>query len=176
MRTIVAMLLMLMLFCWPLLAARNVANGGSGRIDFGNPSTFNILGDLSVGLWMKLSKTSVYTTTIMTRSEAREAESQQLDWESAGNVRYIHEYSTGSNEMTTFMTTLTTGSWYYIGLSRNFAANTIILYKGDGATLASVSTFNYTNDPTGGTSTGAKLTLLATSTGANQWDGITSRT
>ena len=61
----VAILYILIIFYWPLLAARNVANGGSGKIDFGNSSAFNILGDLTVGIWIKLAKAPAQSISII---------------------------------------------------------------------------------------------------------------
>lgn len=157
--------------------ARNIANGATGKISYGNSSNLKILGDLSIGIWAKFRSGSAAGSVIVQRSKDDEVEASNatiyLDTQGSSNawdIRYIHEYGAGTNETTTFDTNLLDGHWYYIGISRNITAKTVKLYLGDGYKVRLFETYTYTNQPTGGTDVNCYLTLFSKYEGTAQLD------
>ena len=123
----------------------------------------NLTGDLSVEVWVQTTNwlSGRYIFSIAGGTGETEAENIciVLNEGTAASpnidIQYIHEYSTGVNELNTFNTNLSTSTIYHIVAVRDVTANTVILYI-DGVAIA---TFAYTNDPT--LTANPKLTISA---------------
>jgi len=72
----------------------------------------------------------------------------RLTIESDGTIDYLHEYSTGSNEILSSTETISTGI-HELTITRDVSTNTVVVYV-DGVEFINDT---YTNDPTGGTDT-----------------------
>ncbi len=132
-------------------------DGSGDKVVFGDVAVFQITGDLSWGLWINFASTSDSTLIAAVEPGAGETEAdnsmlyvQVQGTSNNWDIRYIHEYSSGSNEDNRFNVNLLNNVWIHIALVRNVSANTVVLYI-DGT--ASGGTFNYTNDPTTTSST-----------------------
>lgn len=142
-----------------LYAARNIANAATGNIAFGNSATHRLLGDMSLGIWVKFG--SGFPTAggaIVTREGGvgeTEADNScifvyALGTSGAWDIAYIHENAAGTNNANTWDMNLANATWTYIGISRDATANTVILYTGTGGgAIATQTTYNYAADATG---------------------------
>ncbi|KKL05970.1 hypothetical protein LCGC14_2600720, partial [marine sediment metagenome] len=139
------------------LGATYFFDGTNDRISYATATDFVITGDISFYMILKLDS-SVRTNDLIVSAEAGAGETENdnsmfwLDIVGASDswdLRYIHEYSAGTNEMNTFLTNITNDTFSAIGVVRDITANTVKLWK-DGSL---VDTFNYTNDPTIGATT-----------------------
>jgi hypothetical protein len=151
--------------------ARNIASGATGLVNFGNRAAQ--LGDLSVGIWVKLGAGSNTGTAIITSGATTENEvDNEYLWlaiagaSNAWDLAYLHEYDNGANQSNTFNTNLNNGVWYYVGLTRNVTAKTVDLYLGDGITISLFGTYTYTTDPTGGGGANTRFCLFRRGDGA----------
>ena len=127
---------------------------------------------MSIGIWFNPGPGVDGLAVIVARSVEGEAEADNaaffFDVQAGIDVRYIHEYGSGSNEANTFNTNLSQGVWRYIGVSRDATAKTVKMWIGDGETLTLIDTYTYTNAPTGGTHASASLRLFGVAGTANK--------
>jgi hypothetical protein len=132
-------------------------NGTSGYITIGIKTLLNITGDMSISLWVKIPSFQLGPRTIINSSYNSEAESgnilyslylQSVSNSSYYHLAYFHEYSSGANQYYTFADTLQINTWYHIVMVRNTTLNTVTLYIDNNLK----STYTYSYDPTGGTS------------------------
>lgn len=127
-------------------------------IDAGTEAAFKIIGDITWAGWVKFTTLTDVTDFMMViEGGTGELESDNttiviLTAGSSGfwDIRYTHEYSTGSNEDHTYNTNYPNNTWIHIAVVRDTTAKNVKLYSG-GSLFA---TFNYTNNPT---STGASM-------------------
>ncbi|KKL83383.1 hypothetical protein LCGC14_1975300 [marine sediment metagenome] len=140
---------------------------GADKVDFGADLLLNVSGDISFGIWVKLSSTLGTNDLIVERGASGEAEADNsalfLNIQGVSNswdLRYVHEFGAGSNELTTFSTNIKNDVWTYVALSRDTTAKTVKLWTATfGRPLALISTFPYTNQHTGGTGALTRFTL-----------------
>lgn len=130
-------------------------DGTGDHIDYATNTDYLILGDLSYYMLIRLSSTATQIIAVLEAGDGEDETENNilyLDIKGATNawdIRYIHEFGAGSNELFTFDTNIANDTWVAFGVVRDVTANTVKLWL-DG-TL--VNTFNYTNDPTVGATT-----------------------
>ena len=134
-------------------------DGTNDVISYAAATDFVITGNLSFYLIVKMDSGANGLIMAMEKT-AGETEADNtmlwLDIQGASNswdIRYIHEYSSGTNEANTFLTNIANDTFTGIGVVRDVVANTVKMWK-DGVL---VDTFNYTNDPTIGATTSIPL-------------------
>jgi Concanavalin A-like lectin/glucanases superfamily len=175
------LLVLLLLLLLPLntFGARDF-DGSNDKIDFGNSSELAITGDLSFGIWLQIDNLATSADMICFYGGNSENEEDNFIFyfdvqgsPNAWDLRYLHEYSSGSNELNTFNTNITNSTWTYVAITRDVSANTVDLWTAlPGATLSNIGTFSYTNDPTGGAGSGAELAIGEAVTGSQDLNGI----
>ncbi|PCJ98193.1 MAG: hypothetical protein COA45_08575 [Zetaproteobacteria bacterium] len=123
-------------------------DGSDDGIDAGNDASLQITGDMAISAWINANSVSGRQRIVGWQSAGEaEVENNLYALTIDGNDIFItHEYGAGSNVGLTYNTTLTTGTWYHIVMSRDVATDQISVYLN--GTL--VSTQGYANDPTGG--------------------------
>lgn len=84
---------------------------------------------------------------------------------SGTNLRYYHQYSTGTNESFLSGGTLTVDTWHFVAFTRSSDGLDVKLYVDD----AEVASTTYSNAPTSGTS--GIITVGENSTGAQTYNG-----
>ena len=120
-------------------------------------SGLNITGDMTMEFWVKPESLSTDMWIIDSGTSGSETEADNINFqariESTGEITYFHEYSTGTNDtVTTVSSYITAGTWFHIAIGRDVTGNNILFYV-DGVLK---ETIGYTSDPTGG-ATGNKL-------------------
>lgn len=138
------------------------------HLSIGTAAEFKIIGDITWAGRVQI-QTGNANNDIVVALEQSNLETEQsnsmfyMDIQSAGStpdLRYIHEYSTGLNETTTFNMNLTLDTWHNIIVRRDVTANTVEAWLN----TSPLTTFNYTNDPTS-TATTVSYTLGSRSGG-----------
>lgn len=125
-----------------------------------DPTNLQITGDLTISFCMKIEALPGEEQILIDQRAAGEAEDANILYrlllDSNGDIKTLHEYSTGSDEAEQIFTdaNLSTGTWYHIVFRRDVSANTWDLTVNDGAKTQ----LTYTNDPTGGTNTDFRIT------------------
>jgi len=146
--------------------AREFAAGTDG-VDYGNSLTFNVLGDLSVGVWLKLPSTAAGTIITRGYNSATVSKNSCFDLNVKGSsgaweIQYYHDPADGGvseDDKHNFSTALANDTWYYIGFSRDATAKTVSMFVGDGVTVALIQTWTYPTDPTGGSDSAVHLSI-----------------
>jgi len=147
-------------------------DGSDDYVSINSNSTHQITGDISFGAWFRADSVVDKKRIIEEGNDISETEANNqlyvLRWDttSGNDLEYKHEYGAGTDQTSAFDTNLSTGQWYYAILVRTVADNTVKLYL-NGTYHSSIT---YTNDPTGGTSSG--LYFGATDTALDSFDGI----
>lgn len=139
---------------------------GSGLTNDGNTRTGTlglstpVNGDLTFAICLSRNPKDIlagrlYTVFSFDASGETEATNIQFSLNfREGLYSYIHEYSTGTNELVNFGVAIDTISTvYYLALTRNSSTKTLKLYINGNL----VDTQTYTNAPTGGSSCGTNL-------------------
>ena len=145
-----------------------LGKGPAGETD----TQLQIIGDLTVGFWVNADTFTADEVLLSQGESGSDTEPDnrlyELTWKtSSGNdIYYGHENGAGTDNEVTFDANLTAGIWYYVSIVRDVTANTVNLYINGVKTGA---TFNYTNDPTGGST--SELGIGADDDGLNNLDG-----
>lgn len=159
--------------------ARSFA-GGTDKVDYGNASVFNLHGDMSLGIWLKLSssafgtlierESSVATGTGDNRAFALAVGGVSGSW----SIFYQHDAGSSSSAAAshTFITAIPNDTWVYVGFSRDATAKTITLYLGDGSTTRLIETWTYTTQPDGGTDSACTLKLGTGGGDGTRWGAL----
>jgi len=127
-------------------------DGTDDYVSAGSVSELKINGDLTVSVWFR-ANTFGDAEYIVAQGIGGENVADnylylfRIDTTSGNDLGYLHEYSAGSDESQIFDVNLSTGTWYHACIVRDVTANTVKLYING---VQGGSTFNYTNDPTGG--------------------------
>tara|TARA_A100001515_G_scaffold26512_1_gene20362 strand:+ start:4699 stop:7506 length:2808 start_codon:yes stop_codon:yes gene_type:complete len=135
-------------------------------IDFDGSDDNIIFGDIlgsevnfTIEFWCKAdSKNSGVIIQLSSGSGESEAEnvSFNVNLQSGGEFRLFYEYGSGSNETnTTSSFNLSEDTWTHVAVVRDDASGNALFYKNG----VLVETESASNDPTGGTSTDAKMTI-----------------
>lgn len=148
--------------------SRSAASGVSCTVDFGYAANFNQVGDISLGVWVKLGTGVDSGDIIAGYSEAGETQAENFSFwltlsgsANAWDIQIGHEYDSGKNVSTTFNTNLQNDRWYYVGISRDATGKTFTLYViDDTGTTTVYGPTVYSANPNGGDSTGCRLMLF----------------
>jgi hypothetical protein len=136
-----------------------------------NPTGLDITGDMTVEAWIKAeSLTAAITICSMDYPDEEEASNTlfNLVIDTAGKIRWLHEYSTGSNELQTSVSAyITIGTWSYVAVSRNSSTKKLRIYI-NGAYKEELS---YTNNATGGSDADFKVGV-SQAFGTEAFDGL----
>ena len=111
--------------------------------------------DFSISLWVNLntlpngSEDALFTYTTSGESEIHNT-LYEVFIDTAGDLIYKHEYGNGIDETYKFNTadTIVSNSWYHLVLTRDSSTKQVSLYLNN----TFIDSFNYTNNPSGGTS------------------------
>ena len=146
-------------------------DGSDDFVDFGSSATLKIAGNLTVSTWFRFSQAMTTNEGLVTQAEAGDIDGSEnvlysLQAADADQLRYYHEYGVGTNELIDWSQILNTGQWYRVTVRRDVAANTVDFYV-DGAYQ---QTFNYTNDPDGGSA--GVLNIARNTSGGPAFEGI----
>lgn len=165
--------------------SRRVADGATGRVDWeaaGAVSALNVIGNLSVGIWVKLGAGAGTPAdgVILQRGNfgGGGAEANNIGVylyltgsSGAWDIGYLHQFSGGTIEGPhVFDTNIANDTWAYIGISRDTTAKTVTLYLMTGGVFSTIESWGYTNNPTGGTDAGCRLTEFTREGGQQQLD------
>ena len=144
-------------------------DGSDDNITFGD-----ILGsevNFTIEFWCKAdSINSGVVIQLSSGSGESEAEnvSFNVNLQSGGEFRLFYEYGSGSNETnTTSSFDLSADTWTHVAVVRDDASGNALFYKNG----ALVETESASNDPTGGTSTDAKMTIGNSFANSNGFNG-----
>ena len=144
-------------------------DGSDDNITFGD-----ILGsevNFTIEFWCKAdSKNSGVIIQLSSGSGESEPEnvSFNVNLQSGGEFRLFYEYGAGSNETnTTSSFDLSVDTWTHVAVVRDDASGNALFYKNG----ALVETESASNDPTGGTSTDAKMTIGNSFANSNGFNG-----
>lgn len=124
-----------------------------GSLNWGHNDPLLILGDLAIGMWIRLPSNAA--GTLITRYALVPISDQgvnayELDIYGDGpfDITYWHEYVTGNEVYShTFPTSIPVDQWTYVGITRNSTAMTVTCYVGNGQALRTVGTWSYANNP-----------------------------
>lgn len=149
------------------LSARKFA-GGTDLVNWGYDNAFRIAGDVSWGMWLKLSSSA--TGWIMSCGATNGVETghehcyQLVVKGSSGawDIEYWHDYSGSANDRHQFNTNIPNDTWKWISFSRDAVLKTVSLYIGNGASVSLIETWSYTNDPVAGTNPASRLVVGGT--------------
>ena len=126
--------------------------GDSLTVD--SSSSLQITGNLSVSTWVYFnslpsgSDDSIFTYTTSGESESHNT-LYELFIDSNGDLIYKHEYSNGNDQEYTFTNAdIAVGKWYHIVVTRNTTSKDVHVYINS----SSISTYSYSANPTGGSS------------------------
>ena len=140
-------------------------------VDFGSSATLKIAGNLTVSTWFRFSLAMTTNEGLVTQAEAGDIDGSEnvlysLQAADADQLTYYHEYGVGTNELINWSQIFFTGQWYRVTVRRDVVANTVDFYV-DGAYQ---QTFNYTNDPDGGSA--GVLNIARNTSGGPAFEGI----
>jgi len=125
-------------------------DGSNDYVDCGNDTSLQITGNMTAITWIMMDSI-VDDSDIFQWGVDGEAEANNvlytLRLKPGGDLYYLHESGSGVNHDATFDTNLNTGEWYHISLTRDVFNKQVRLFV-NGQQVG--STFNYTDDPTGG--------------------------
>ncbi len=153
------------------VSARNLGQarhfaGGTDGIDYGCDPAFHILGDLSIGVWIRLAEDSSGTILQYGRNSYQPSENHNYRLGLSGpsgsrNIQYSHDHDVNEWIDTThdFPAALPNGLWRYVGISRDDTAQTLALCIGDGSVIQLIDTWTYPNSPTDGNAATCHLTV-----------------
>ena len=144
-------------------------DGSDDNITFGD-----ILGsevDFTIEFWCKADSINS-GVVIQLSSGSGESEADNVSFnvnlQSGGEFRLFYEYGSGSNETnTTSSFDLSADTWTHVAVVRDDASGNALFYKNG----ALVETESASNDPTGGTSTDAKMTIGNSFANSNGFNG-----
>jgi len=125
-------------------------------VDFGNDSSLQISEDLVLAFFLKVDAASG-TQLLITNwvaGETEETNSQYYIQTIVTGLQYIHEYGAGNDESNVWANAFRPGVLHRVVFVRDASEKTVKLYV-DGEQFG--SDFNYTNGPTGGSSTSTRL-------------------
>lgn len=131
--------------------ARSFA-GGTDKIDWGQDSIYNILGDLSIGIWIKLPSNAYGSIIAHGYQESGPDCAFSLSVGVTANsweIRYMHNIATSDDyEDHLFSTAIPNNQWRYVGISRDSSAKTVTAFvRTSSGTMSQVAIWTYTSDP-----------------------------
>jgi hypothetical protein len=153
--------------------SRHVPNGSAGLLDYesgGADAALVTTGDFSVGMWLRFTANSDLSDGILLQrgfftGGAGEAGNINFYFYLTGaansfDIGYLHQFGAGSTieGPNVFTTDFPNDTWCYFGASRNVTAKTVIVYKLVSHVFSTVSTYTYSNNPTGGNDAGCRMT------------------
>jgi hypothetical protein len=142
-------------FGYPSLTG--ITTGGS--VAWPQTSILVILGDLAIGMWIKIPTGAVaYPTTgatFLIGAWQNITGGENIAYSltiagAAGAWNIYYEHLSGTDSFT-FPCSIPNDTWVYVGITRASVPKTVTCYVGDGATLRSCGSFTYTDAPTAGT-------------------------
>ena len=143
--------------------ARNVANGATGNVDFGDSNTVlnGVTGNLSFGCWVKIGAGAAVGGAIADNGGPAESGTRNSTFRirvagaaNSWDLEIGHEAGgTGTDHTHTFVTDMADDTWYYVAVSRNTTAKTYNVWMASaGSALSLVETWTYTSVSDGGSS------------------------
>ncbi|MDO8592254.1 MAG: DUF2341 domain-containing protein [bacterium] len=133
-------------------------DGADDWVNLGRPSNLQIMGDVTMSLWLKAASYSGAQDTLFGwAGGSSDAEAYNhlylFSVNGIGDINYHHEYGAGVNQTNTFDTNLSKNVWYNTIVVRDTTAKTVKLYI-DGKYFG---VYNYSSDPTGGSSADLRI-------------------
>jgi len=125
-------------------------DGSDDFITFGSNSTLQISGDLTIDIWFypeSLSDADGIVHYGVSGESLSDNAMYYLDIVNSNDMRYIHEYASGTNQLINFNTNFTLNQWQHIIVTRDASAKTVKCF------IDAVETSNsltYTTAPAGG--------------------------
>ena len=162
-------------FIWSSSTLSGGTGGGTGAstdlLDWGNDPSWNITGDLSIGVWVKFPSDAHNNGVIIEFGQNGSSNPVNtnyilMSYGSTGgpwDIHYYHDYASGFNisESHVFATKIPNDTWRYLFLVRDDTALTVSLYMASvgSSALTLVETWSYTNHPDGGGDPTNRMTL-----------------
>ncbi len=144
-------------------------DGTGDRIDFGN--ILQSYTEFTIEFWMKADAVNSGVIIQLSAGSGEDAEdnvSFNVNMPGSAELQLFYEYGSGSNESnTTSDFDLTTNTWIHVAVVRDDASGTALFYKNG----VLVETETASNDPSGGTSSSANMSIGNNFANSNGFDG-----
>lgn len=144
-------------------------NGGTDRINFGD--ILQSYTEFTIEFWMKADAVNSGVIIQLSAGSGEDAEdnvSFNVNMPGSAELQLFYEYGSGSNESnTTSDFNLTTNTWIHVAIVRDDASGTALFYKNG----VLVETETASNDPSGGTSSSANMTIGNNFANSNGFNG-----
>lgn len=152
-------------WCWYFKGAKvsgtaRQFSGGSDQVDYGhNDSLYQILGDLTIGIWVKFPSNAagflIGYSCCNTAATEQPFALQIFGSSDAWTIDYSHD---GPDLHHTFSTTFENDTWYFLGIVRDSVNKNLYLFWGNGTSLNIVETFAYATNA-GGSAAGSRMVV-----------------
>ena len=116
----------------PAIGARKFA-GGTDIISYGNSATFNLLGDMAMGVWVRFNSDTASDELIFGYGYNSLNPSHPYHMGTAGSsgawdMRFAHERAGNVYTTFDFDTSLPNDQWFYVGMSRDITFGNVHCY------------------------------------------------